>query len=328
MPSYARVGQWPVLHVPPVQAGETSGIAVINIFPELIDVLVKPMGESFGPRLFLDKTGKSPALGVPPFIQGQPLVKVAHISDTQIQLPTTTQTPDGKPLDQENMKAAIEEINGLGVDLVVNTGDLVNVGSNEEQWKVYQELRKPLRVPIHEVLGNHDWNQTTPEGSVLTGNFLKYTEDPLIYDVESKGVFFVLFGTAVVRREDLLQRVEKAKNARVTVLAYHDPMTEVKGYNWWKPETYQAVQALKPSVAFAGHLHFNQWNRKEGIHEFVGPSLAWTKMGDPGWNGYFIHAFYEKAVVSSFKRLGCNDLFFTVVTPYRADRAGSGTPPR
>ena len=53
------------------------------------------------------------------------------------------------------------------------------------------------------------------------------------------------------------------------------------------------------------------------MNEFVGPGIAWTKTGDQTWNGFFIHTFFEDKVVSSFKRLGCDDLFFTIVTPYR-----------
>jgi len=67
----------------------------------------------------------------------------------------------------------------------------------------------------------------------------------------------------------------------------------------------------------AGHTHWLLWNQKQDFREFVGSALGWTKTGDQAWNGYFVHLFYEDQVVSSYKRLGCDDLFFTTVTPYR-----------
>jgi predicted phosphodiesterase len=317
IPSFARVGNWPVLHVPHLQDWGEAGMAVVSIFPDYLDVLVKPVGGALGPRLYVGNDGKSRPMGVPPFLKGDPILKVAHISDTQLDRQSRYTTPDGKPQDQENMKKAIGELNALGVDFAINTGDLVNVGSDEEMWKVYAELRKALRVPLYEVMGNHDWDTQTPEGQYVTTNYGKYVDDPLIYDFEKNGVLFVAFGTAVAKGEDLCQRRAKAEKAKCIVLAYHDPITKVKGYNWWTPDLYKAAHELKPTITLAGHTHSLQWLQKESFRELVGAPLAWTKTGDQAWNGFFFHLFYEDKVVSSFKRLGCDDLFFTVVTPYR-----------
>ena len=317
MPSFVRIGNWPVLYVPEVQGYGQVGTAVVNIFPDHLDVLAKPLGGALGPRLYLGNDGKSPALGIPPSVKGQPILKVAHITDTQLHLPSRLQTPDEKSLDQENMMKAVAEINSLGVDFAVNTGDLINVGADEEQWKLYTALKKPLKVPLYEVLGNHDWDKATPEGEYITTNYKKYIDDPVFYDFEKGGILFVGFGTAVTRPEDLRQRLPKARKARCTVLMYHDPMTTVKGYNWWSPELYQAAQDLIPTVSLAGHTHRLQWNEVGDVREFVSSALAWTKTGDQAWNGFFLHLFYADKLVSSYKRLGCDDLFFTVVTPYR-----------
>lgn len=317
MPCFARVGNWPVLNVPHLQFPGEVGVAVINIFPDYLDVLVKPLGGSFGPRLYVGNDGKSPALGVPPFITGKPLLKVAHMADTQLNLPSRVNTPGGEPLDQANMKKAIAEINALGVDFAVNAGDLVNVGSSEEQWSLYNALKKPLKAPLYEVLGNHDWDQATIEGEYVTTTYAKFIDDPLTYDIEKNGIFFMVFGTAVTKGDDLRQRRPRAEKAKCTVLLYHDPITTVKGYNWWKPDLYEAAHELKPTITMCGHTHRLRWEQKKEFREFIGSALGWTKTGDAEWNGFFLHLFYEDKVVSSYKRLGCDDLFFTVVTPYR-----------
>ncbi|MDA0841093.1 MAG: metallophosphoesterase [Planctomycetota bacterium] len=315
MPSFERIGNWPVLSLPRVQS--YPAFAVIHIFQDYLDVVVKPLGDTFGPHLFLDREGKSPPMGIPSFAQGRPLLTVAHITDTQLHIPSRFNTKEGKPLDQENMKTAVAEINELGVDFAVNTGDLVNVGNNEEQWKLYLELKDPLKVALYEVLGNHDWDETTPEGRMITTHYKLYCDDPLIYDFEKNGIFFMAFGTAVSKGEDLRQRLSKARKAKCTVLLYHDPITKSKGYGWWHPDLVDAANELNPTLAMVGHTHYLQWHAKQGMNEFVGPGLAWTKTSDQTWNGYFIHTFFEDKVVSSFKRLGCDDLFLTVVTPYR-----------
>ena len=315
MPSFERVGNWPVLSVPRVQ--DYPSFAVVNIFPDHLDVFIKPLGRTFGPRLYLDREGKSPTLGVPSFVQGEPVLKVAHMGDTQLNVPSRVKTADGQPLDQHNMKLAITEMNALGVDFAVNAGDLVNRGADEEQWKLYLELKKPLKMPLYEVLGNHDWNETTPEGRTIATNYEKYCDDPLIYDFEKNGVFFMVFGTAVSKGADLRQRLAKARRARCTVLLYHDPISTVKGYNWWTKDLYDAAHELQPTISLAGHTHRLQWNQSSPMREFVSSAIAWTKTGDPKWNGFFVHSFFEDRVVSAYKRFGCDDLFFTVVTPYR-----------
>jgi predicted phosphodiesterase len=315
MPSFERVGNWPVLSLPRVQ--RYPAFAVIHIFRNYLDVAIKPLGKSFGPHLYLDREGKSPPLGIPTFVQGKPLLKVAHMTDTQLHIPSRLKTKDGKPLDQENMKKAIAEMNELGVDFAVNTGDLVNVGANEIQWKLYLELKDPLKMILYEVLGNHDWDTTTPEGRTITTNYKLFCDDPLIYDFEKNGIFFMAFGTAVSKGADLRQRLAKARKAKCTVLLYHDPIKKEKGYGWWHADLVDAANELNPTLAMAGHTHYLQWHAKEGMNEFVGPGLAWTKTGDQTWNGFFVHTFFEDKVVSSFKRLGCDDLYFTVLTPYR-----------
>lgn len=310
-PSFQRVNRWPVLSTQHLRRGN---YAVISIFPDYLEVFLKPLGRSLGPRLYLDRDGKSPALGVPPFVKGAPFLKVAHLADTQLALPSRGKTYDGQPLDQENLKRAVAEINELGVDFAVNAGDLVNVGSDEKQWQLYTTLKKPLAAPLYEVLGNHDWDEVTPEGQVITASYGKYVDDPLVYDFEKKGVLVLAAGTKVTSPDDLRARLAKAERAKCTVLLYHYPLADGRV---WTPELVDAVKALKPTLGLCGHTHYLCWNRVHGVNEFVGSGLAWTKMGLIEWNGYFIHLFYADRVVSSFKRLGCDDLFFTVTTPYR-----------
>ena len=97
-------------------------------------------------------------------------------------------------------------------------------------------------------------------------------------------------------------------------LAYHAPLAQ----SWaWGPKLIEAVKELKPSIGLGGHTHYLQWSRPFGVTEFISAGMGWSKMGSRDWTGYFIHVFYKNKVVSSFKRLGCDDLFFTNITSYR-----------
>lgn len=74
------------------------------------------------------------------------MVTIAHISDPHV----------GSPFFVPNMmQRVILELNELGPDVVVNTGDLTNEGYRQEykNWLAYAER---IHAPMHTVPGNHD----------------------------------------------------------------------------------------------------------------------------------------------------------------------------
>jgi outer membrane protein assembly factor BamB len=89
-----------------------------------------------------------------------------HISDTQTQ--SWGQAPD--------VVADLEAINALAEApaLLVNTGDLVEVGSDTTQWNHYLQQIETSLFPVLGVPGNHD---TLGTGPVL-GNYERYVGPP------------------------------------------------------------------------------------------------------------------------------------------------------
>lgn len=309
VPSFEMVGRVPVFHNPTVQA--SSSYAVVRIYRDYLDIqLGKPLGGSFAPHCYLLPDGSSPPLGIPPFIKGVPFLKVAHITDTQLSDRTyNSRYYRDDLLDRQNLENAVKEINRIGVDLVFNTGDLVNVGSHTAEWELYRKLTSELKPPLYEVLGNHDWDEVLPDKTVVAKNFLRYTGDELLYTVERKGVLFVCLGCSIDSIDFLSSILSKARKARYVVVLSHSPF----GGGYWNEQKVKAVLKLKPEMILNGHTHRLAWRVARGIPEFTGSALGWTKTGDQRWNGFFIHSFFDHCVVSSFKRLSNDRLYLTTV---------------
>lgn len=74
------------------------------------------------------------------------MVTIAHISDPHV----------GSPYFVPNMmQRVITELNELGPDVVINTGDLTNEGYRQE-YKTWLAYAERIEAPMHTVPGNHD----------------------------------------------------------------------------------------------------------------------------------------------------------------------------
>lgn len=110
-----------------------------------------------------------------------------HVTDAHV----TAQQGAGSNV--ENVKDRFREINNLGADFIINTGDICEVGTKAE-YALYREAKAVLKLPCYDCPGNHDvrWNPQGKSGYELG------TGQPLWQSWTHKGVHFILLDSTVL----------------------------------------------------------------------------------------------------------------------------------
>jgi uncharacterized protein len=109
---------------------------------------------------------------LPPALNG---LRIAHLSDVHA----------GIHMSEQKMKEIVQQTNALGADLIVQTGDMIDISQSyiPDYVRAFRDLRAPLGVVT--CLGNHD----------------RYTgEDAVIRGVKEAGQVFVKNGVHVIER--------------------------------------------------------------------------------------------------------------------------------
>ncbi len=109
---------------------------------------------------------------LPPGLNG---IRIAHLSDVHA----------GIHMSEEKMRAIVAETNALGADLIVQTGDMIDISPAfiPDYVRAFRDLHAPLGVVT--VLGNHD----------------RYTgQDAVIRGVRDAGQVFVKNGVHLIER--------------------------------------------------------------------------------------------------------------------------------
>src|SRR5204863_5930886 len=109
---------------------------------------------------------------LPPGLNG---LRIAHLSDVHA----------GIHMSEAKMREIVEQTNALGADLIVQTGDMIDISQSfiPDYVRAFRDLRAPLGVVT--ILGNHD----------------RYTgEDAVIRGVRDAGQVFVKNGTHLIER--------------------------------------------------------------------------------------------------------------------------------
>jgi len=109
---------------------------------------------------------------LPPGLNG---IRIAHLSDVHA----------GIHMSEEKMRAIVAQTNALGADLIVQTGDMIDISQSfiPDYVRAFRDLHAPLGVVT--VLGNHD----------------RYTgQDAVIKGVRDAGQVFVRNGAHVIER--------------------------------------------------------------------------------------------------------------------------------
>jgi len=225
-------------------------------------------------------------------------------------------------LSEKKLKLCVDHLNGLDLKYVVNLGDLID--RDYQSYEVVLPILNQLEVPVHNVLGNHDysvadkWKPEIPkkldmpsryydfeiEGwrfVILDGNdisFHAYPEDSDSYkeaaeyykqrDIESPE-----WNGAIGEKQMnwLHQVLEKATaNNEKVIIFCHFPVYPKNVHNLWNAaEVIQVIESYPCVKAYmSGHNHGGNYDMKADIH-----FLTFRGMVDTEQNSYAIVNVYK-----------------------------------
>lgn len=193
--------------------------------------------------------------------------RFAFISDTHIG------SPNGGA--EEDLRRTVADINSMtGIAFVVITGDITELGTNEE-IRLAKQILDELKVPWYIIPGNHDsgWSES---GGVTFGQVFGY--DKFLF--EYNGISFLGCASGpFVRMSDghiprdavnwLDTELKKIDKKKPLIFLNHYPLDN--GLDNW----YEAIDRLKQHNTLAvlcGHGHNNHALDFEGIPGVMGRS--------------------------------------------------------
>lgn len=207
-------------------------------------------------------------------------LRIAHVSDVHA----------GIHMPEEKMKELVHQTNALGADLIVQTGDMIDISQTyiPEYVRAFRDLHAPLGVVT--VLGNHD----------------RYTgEDAVIRGVRDAGQVFVQNGSHIIERGGAalaLVGIDDPRNWRADD-PQHDDLELALGRTPPAGEAFRILLAHRPGafdgaipraipLTLAGHIHGGQfylpvigWSPGRLITKYVmghfenGPSQLYVSRG-------------------------------------------------
>jgi predicted MPP superfamily phosphohydrolase len=174
-------------------------------------------------------------------------LRIAHLSDVHA----------GIHMSEEKMRAIVALTNALGADLIVQTGDMIDISQSyiPAYVRAFRELHAPLGVVT--VLGNHD----------------RYTgEDAVIRGVKDAGQAFVRNGVHVIERGGAalaLIGIDDPRNWRADDPQDSD-LEQALRLTPPAPEAFRILLAHRPGafdgaaprrvpLTLAGHIHGGQF---------------------------------------------------------------------
>ena len=191
----------------------------------------------------------------------------------------------------EYLRKAVTVINELSPDVVIYTGDQVNIVDNEEQWQLFTEIISGIDADILQlhIPGNHD--VAFPDGKVDSAPFVqRFGSDRFVSDhgdVRLVGINSNLIkydAPAESEHREWLETVLSETPAEnVKIIFSHHPffITDVDEEDSYFPiqrakrrDYFDMFAANGVDAVFAGHLHDNSAGEYEGI-----PMLTTTSSG-------------------------------------------------
>ncbi|WP_430809794.1 MULTISPECIES: PQQ-binding-like beta-propeller repeat protein [unclassified Carboxylicivirga] len=178
----------------------------------------------------------------------------------------------------------VEEINKGDFDFVVITGDLTNMGSDEELHAVKDGV-DGLTIPYYILPGNHETNWSETGGATykkLFGADRFYFEHNGYGFVGFNAGPYMKMGDGHVKSEDLkwLQsELPEAKDIKLISMA-HYPIAD--GLDNW-PEVSEVLKAKGVSLALCGHGHRLRLMNFNGITGLMGRALIGKNKEDVGY---------------------------------------------
>ncbi|MCU4156157.1 PQQ-binding-like beta-propeller repeat protein [Carboxylicivirga sp. A043] len=205
---------------------------------------------------------------------------------------------------EEVFQKAIEEVNAGEFDFVVITGDLSNMGSDEE-LKAVKAILDNIEVPYYVLPGNHETNWSETGGATYQKLF---GDDRFFFTTEAYQFVgfntgpYMKMGDGHVKKEDvkwLKDRLNLSDSNKHLISLAHYPLMD--GLDNW-PEITAQLKKYDVKMAFCGHGHKLQLLNFNGIPGVMGRALIGRDKDDKGYN--IIELEGDSVWVKS-KQLGC-----------------------
>ncbi|WP_430813942.1 PQQ-binding-like beta-propeller repeat protein [Carboxylicivirga sp. RSCT41] len=181
----------------------------------------------------------------------------------------------------------VSEINHDGIyDFVVITGDLTNMGSDNELLAV-KNILNSLEIPYYILPGNHETNWSETGGATYQRLFgddrFFFSTDAFQFVGFNTGPYMKM-GDGHVKQEDLfwLEKMLKQSDANKHLISMaHYPLAD--GLDNW-PEVTAQLKKHEVKMAFCGHGHKLQLLNFNGITGVMGRALVGHDKQDVGYN--------------------------------------------
>ncbi len=187
----------------------------------------------------------------------------------------------------QNLSGILEQVGVKGLDLTVQTGDLVDSGGNYAYWDSTLSMLEKLDTDRFFSLGNHEL-----EGGLPIGTLLYHQENPDYTSAEYGNVYFASIaingGTAGYEKAlEWLVADAQASQASWKILVTHQPAYYTNAVAGMDASTQravaQAVQEAGIDVVLSGHdhsyartepLYNGEVDQEKGITYFICGSLG------------------------------------------------------
>lgn len=229
-------------------------------------------------------------------------------------------------------KQMAQELATAEGDFVLHLGDIVD-GGREKQYAVYQEIRKGIRKPVHEIPGNHDPQEL----------FARHIRKEVDRAFDHQGVRFLLLNNSRPDSHDGFVSVQQltwlgeqcadaGKKGLFVVLCLHVPVHANKhpDRGWYvKPkegqaELYALLARHRERVLALLHGHFHNgirgWDDHAPLQEVVCPSALYNqdrRLAEQKAPGYYLSelrpgfvqvTFQARAMRLRYKPLGAGEV--------------------
>lgn len=180
----------------------------------------------------------------------------------------------------EPFARVIDEVNRLNPDFVVLAGDMIEGGYDpaalDRMWDQFDEAMARFRMPVYQVVGNHDVSNRSRQESYLRRYGDRF---PLYYGFDHHGCRLIVLNSEVLNdpgrvtgaQLDWLRReLDAYAQAREIFVFLHQPLFAFGGQADWMRDVHPLLARHRVSAVFAGHDHrCLQMDTVEGVRYFI-----------------------------------------------------------